>query len=107
MEYLKICLAPVNPDAANEIEALWSEYEKGETDIAKWVHDIDVLERSHQAMIYEERDGQAEKFEVFREELEVKIKHPKMQPWAECLLQEWAVRRSRRDTNIVIIFVYG
>ena len=68
---------------------------------------MDVLERAHQAMIYEERTGHPNDFEDFRKELEVDIHHPKIKPWAEHLLQEWADRRSRRDTNITVIFVIG
>jgi 5'-deoxynucleotidase YfbR-like HD superfamily hydrolase len=107
LEYLKIRLTPVSPGAAAAVEALWIEYEECETDVAKLVHGMDILERGFQAMIYEERTGQAQDFEEFRKELETKIIHPKVQEWAEILLRKWAALRSRRDADMIIVFVIG
>lgn len=89
------------------METLWLEFENGKTDVAKWVKDMDILQRAHRAMLYEERSGKTKDFEVFRVELEGKIKHPKAKSWAEGLLKNWAVRRSRRDTDMIIIFALG
>ena len=52
------------------METLWLEIEQGETDVAKLVREMDILERSHQAMIYDERAGHMKDFEVFRLDLD-------------------------------------
>jgi len=68
---------------------------------------MDILERAHQAMTYEKRTGQTVDFEMFRKDLEIKIKHPKTKLWAEQLLAEWASWRSRKCSDMIIIFVIG
>jgi 5'-deoxynucleotidase YfbR-like HD superfamily hydrolase len=95
-----------NPAAADEMIALWEEYENGETDVAKRVRAIDVMQRGHQAMIYEERAGKADKFEDFKAELE-NINCPGTQRLADQLLQDWETRRSRRDADVAFVFVIG
>ncbi|KAH8799639.1 cytidylate kinase [Xylogone sp. PMI_703] len=107
LEYLKILLAPFNQAAADEVDALWQEFEAGETEVAKWVKDMDILQRAHRAMIYEEQTGRIKDFEVFRVELEERIKHPKTKPWAARLLKDWAARRANRNIDMTIVFVSG
>lgn len=61
-------------------------------------------------MVYEGRGGRLEDFEVFRQELDTKVHHPKIKPWRDLLLREWASFRSRRnreDRDMIIVFVLG
>jgi 5'-deoxynucleotidase YfbR-like HD superfamily hydrolase len=65
LEYLKIQLAPFNLAIADELEALWLEFKDSKTDVTKWVKDMDILQRAHRAMVYEERTSRTKDFEVF------------------------------------------
>jgi len=75
-----------NSPAAQRIEALWNEYEAGETPEAKFVKDLDRFEMAIQASEYEQRHGI--NLQGFFDSSLPKIRHPQVQQWATDLEKE-------------------
>ncbi|KAF9461078.1 HD domain-containing protein [Collybia nuda] len=73
--------------AALRIEALWQEYEAGQTAEAKFVKDLDRFEMASQAFEYE-RDHGAETLQPFFDTSLPMIRHPEVRSWGEDLSQE-------------------
>jgi len=72
--------------AAQRINALWLEYEEGETTEAKFVKDLDRFEMASQAFEYESNHGAS--LQPFFDSSVPKIQHPQVQGWAEDLIKE-------------------
>ncbi|KAJ2515748.1 hypothetical protein GGI11_003668 [Coemansia sp. RSA 2049] len=66
---------------AREIQALWLEYENGETNEAKLVFDLDKCEMILQALEYEKSDAKA--LDQFFDSTRGVFKHPQVIAWAE------------------------
>ncbi|KAG2040109.1 HD domain-containing protein [Suillus americanus] len=77
--------------AALRIEALWNEYEEGETNEAKFVKDLDRLEMALQAREYETAHGLD--LQPFFDSSLPHLRHPEVKQWGEDLAQT----RSRSD----------
>ncbi|KAF9511401.1 hypothetical protein BS47DRAFT_1185728 [Hydnum rufescens UP504] len=75
-----------NSSAAQRIEALWQEYEAGETAEAKFVKDLDRIEMALQASEYEKRHDKD--LQAFFDSSLPKIRHPEVRDWAEDLERE-------------------
>ncbi|KAF8328401.1 HD domain-containing protein [Cantharellus anzutake] len=78
--------------AARRIEALWNEYEAGETAEARFVKDLDRVEMALQASEYEKRHRKD--LQPFFDSSISKIQHPEVQGWAADLITERASRAS-------------
>ncbi|KIJ65187.1 hypothetical protein HYDPIDRAFT_175205 [Hydnomerulius pinastri MD-312] len=75
--------------AALRIEALWKEYEDGETDEARFVKDLDRLEMALQAREYEKAHSQ--NLQGFFDSSLPQIGHSEVRQWGEALSRERAV----------------
>ncbi|KAF8993796.1 HD domain-containing protein [Cyathus striatus] len=75
-----------NSPAAQRIEALWKEYEDGETAEAKFVKDLDRFEMASQAFEYERRH--ATNLQPFFDSSVPKLEHPEVKSWGSDLLAE-------------------
>ncbi|KAF4570048.1 hypothetical protein EYR40_009034 [Pleurotus pulmonarius] len=73
--------------AAQRIEALWLEYEEGQTAEAKFVKDLDRFEMACQALEYERRHEEKDLQSFFDSSLPF-IRHPEVQGWGNDLLNE-------------------
>ncbi|KIK49104.1 hypothetical protein CY34DRAFT_70364 [Suillus luteus UH-Slu-Lm8-n1] len=71
--------------AALRIEALWKEYEEGETNEAKFVKDLDRLEMALQAHEYE--TAHALDLQPFFDSSLPHLRHPEVKRWGEDLAQ--------------------
>ncbi|KAG0698249.1 HD domain-containing protein [Suillus ampliporus] len=69
--------------AALRIEALWNEYEEGETDEARFVKDLDRLEMALQAHEYE--TAHAVDLQPFFDSSLPRLRHPEVKRWGEDL----------------------
>jgi len=88
MEYLtQSLLAPSNAQAAEEILALWNEYENGATPEAIFVKDVDKFELLCQMVEYEKRsEGSSNLAEFVR--VSTRLKTDYVKKWASDLLEE-------------------
>ncbi|TFK39492.1 HD domain-containing protein [Crucibulum laeve] len=75
-----------NSPAAQRIEALWREYEEGETAEAKFVKDLDRFEMASQALEYEWNHGAS--LQSFFNSSIPHIRHPEVKAWGKDLLAE-------------------
>ncbi|OJA21199.1 hypothetical protein AZE42_01356 [Rhizopogon vesiculosus] len=71
--------------AALRIEAIWEEYEEGETNEAKFVKDLDRLEMALQAREYE--TAHAMDLQSFFDSSLPYLRHPEVKQWGETLAQ--------------------
>ncbi|KAG2063792.1 hypothetical protein BDR04DRAFT_1037069 [Suillus decipiens] len=71
--------------AALRIDALWNEYEEGETSEAKFVKDLDRLEMALQAREYE--TAHALDLQPFFDSSLPHLRHPEVKQWGEDLVQ--------------------
>ncbi|KIK07905.1 hypothetical protein K443DRAFT_153637 [Laccaria amethystina LaAM-08-1] len=72
--------------AAQRIDALWREYEAGETPEAKFVKDLDRFEMASQALEYERNHNKD--LQPFFDSSLPNIRHPEIKSWGEDLLIE-------------------
>ncbi|CCM02595.1 uncharacterized protein FIBRA_04698 [Fibroporia radiculosa] len=75
-----------NSAAAQRIEALWKEYEEGETDEARFVKDLDRFEMASQALEYE-RDHSTQLQQFFDSSIPF-LRHDEIKDWGRDLLTE-------------------
>ncbi|KDR67713.1 hypothetical protein GALMADRAFT_273060 [Galerina marginata CBS 339.88] len=73
--------------AAQRINALWLEYEEGQTAEAKFVKDLDRFEMASQALEYEKNHG-AQTLQPFFDSSIPKLQHPQVQEWGHGLMNE-------------------
>ncbi|KAL5537010.1 hypothetical protein ACEPAF_833 [Sanghuangporus sanghuang] len=73
--------------AALRIEALWKEYEEGQTAEARFVKDLDRFEMASQTLEYERR-YEDKQLDAFFESSIPKLNHPEVQQWGADLMQE-------------------
>lgn len=73
--------------AALRIEALWQEYEEGQTPEARYVKDLDRFEMASQALEYERRYAD-QKLDSFYDSSVPKINHPEVKAWGADLMNE-------------------
>lgn len=73
--------------AAQKIEALWKEYEDGQTNEARFVKDLDRFEMASQALEYERSHG-AQNLQTFFDTSLPDIRHPEIQSWGKDLVAE-------------------
>ncbi|KAH8116332.1 HD domain-containing protein [Phellopilus nigrolimitatus] len=73
--------------AALRIEALWKEYEDGQTAEARFVKDLDRFEMASQALEYERRHEE-QQLGAFYESSVPKIQHPEVKEWGADLMAE-------------------
>ena len=85
---------------------LWSEFEEGTSESARWVRATDALECMDQATIYEERVQRGPQLSEFMK-LESRVELPRLQSWVSHLKQEREARWSYRRANTMVIFVLG
>ncbi|KAH9849835.1 HD domain-containing protein [Lenzites betulinus] len=85
-----------NSPAAQRIEALWKEYEEGETKEAKFVKDLDRFEMACQASEYERNHGMKTLQPFFDSSLPF-IKHPEVQAWGQALADERQKTREQQS----------
>jgi 5'-deoxynucleotidase YfbR-like HD superfamily hydrolase len=104
--YLSCLTEPVNLAFAEEITALWCEFEEGTTDAARLVRPTDALECMTQAVKYEERSPRQAGLKEFME-LESRVTVPPLKDWVEHLKQEGQDIRSRQRADIPVLFVLG
>ncbi|KAI0664462.1 HD domain-containing protein [Cubamyces menziesii] len=76
-----------NSPSAQRIEALWKEYEEGETKEAQFVKDLDRFEMACQAAEYERNHGMRTLQPFFDSSLP-HVRHPEVQDWGKALLEE-------------------
>ncbi|KAL0955169.1 hypothetical protein HGRIS_004077 [Hohenbuehelia grisea] len=81
--------------AAKKIEALWEEYEHGQTPEARFVKDLDRFEMASQALEYE-RDHDATTLQPFFDSSLPKIRHPEVQGWARDLEAERSQMKAKQ-----------
>ncbi|KAI0630804.1 HD domain-containing protein [Trametes polyzona] len=81
--------------AAQRIEALWKEYEEGESKEAKFVKDLDRFEMACQASEYERNHGMQTLQPFFESSLPY-IRHPEVQQWGQALADE---RQKKNSTG--------
>lgn len=106
VDYLSCLLKTSNSAVATEIKSLFEEFEEGKTPEAKFVREIDTFECLVQAVDYEHRAPKHHRLHEFVY-LESRIKSPELSRWTRLLAQERDAIPSKRDTDIVIIFVIG
>ncbi|KAH9479817.1 5'-deoxynucleotidase hdd1 [Psilocybe cubensis] len=75
-----------NSPAAQKINALWMEYEDGQSPEAKFVKDLDRFEMASQALEYEKNHGAS--LQPFFDSSIPKLQHPQVQEWGQGLLGE-------------------
>ncbi|KAH9893216.1 HD domain-containing protein [Cubamyces lactineus] len=76
-----------NSPSAQRIEALWREYEEGETKEAQFVKDLDRFEMACQAAEYERNHGMRTLQPFFDSSLP-HVRHHEVQDWGKALLEE-------------------
>ncbi len=104
LKFLACTIRSFNPSFANLILDHWYEYEAGESRTSVLVRQMDKLERMDQAVIYEERSGEdLSEFMAVRADIDL----PELKPWLEILLQNYENLKSRKNANIVVVFVSG
>jgi UMP-CMP kinase len=83
---------------------LWYEYEKGETQAARLVKQVDKLECIHQAVVYEtQNDVALDEFMTLKD----KVTLPELKPLLETCLDRRGEIVMRKKSDIVVIFVIG
>jgi putative hydrolase of HD superfamily len=89
MEYLcKRLLGKVNGGLnGEEIQAVWQEYEDGETAESKFVHDVDKIELMHQMVEYERSHGGRISLAEFAR-VAKRIELPEVRGWWEEIMKE-------------------
>ncbi|KAF5332205.1 hypothetical protein D9611_008177 [Ephemerocybe angulata] len=88
-----------NSPAAQRIEALWQEYEQGETPEAKFVKDLDRFEMASQALEYE-RNHDIPTLQPFFDGSIPHLRHPEVQSWGKDLMKEREqLQESRSSTT--------
>ncbi|KAJ7708984.1 HD domain-containing protein [Mycena rosella] len=85
-----------NTPAAQQIEALWKEYEERQTPEAQFVKDLDRFEMASQALEYE-RDHSASLQPFFDSSLP-NLRHPEVQEWGRDLLEERALMQGTQKS---------
>lgn len=105
-QYLSCLAKPVNLVFAEEITALWCEFEEGITDAARLVRSIDALECMTQAVEYEERSRRQADLKEFMG-LESRVTVPALKEWVEHLKQDREDVWSRERADILVLFVLG
>lgn len=105
-QYLSILAKPVNLAFAEEITALWCEFEEGITDAARLVRSTDALECMTQAVEYEERSRRQADLKEFME-LESRVTVPTLKEWVDHLKRDRRDVWSRERADITILFVLG
>lgn len=105
-QYLSCLARPANPEFAEEILTLWSEFEEGTSKAAQMVRSVDALECMDQAVIYEKRSRHAANLEEFME-LESRVVAPELKDWVGHLKQEREAVWSRASSETPILFVLG
>ncbi|KAJ7114134.1 HD domain-containing protein [Mycena epipterygia] len=75
-----------NSPAAQQIEALWKEYEERQTPEAQFVKDLDRFEMASQALEYERNHGAS--LQPFFDSSLPNLRHPEVQAWGKDLLEE-------------------
>ncbi|KAJ1722067.1 hypothetical protein LPJ53_003474 [Coemansia erecta] len=82
-----------NTAQAQEIAALWQEYEDDATDEAHLVHDLDKCEMIQQAMEYEHSDQT--KLESFFASTRGIFRHPQVQSWVDEIVRRRLANESQ------------
>ncbi|KZT09821.1 HD domain-containing protein [Laetiporus sulphureus 93-53] len=82
--------------AAQRIEALWKEYEDGESDEARFVKDLDRFEMAFQASEYERQHSNPTLQSFFDNSIPF-IQHPEVKQWGRDLLAERQSTKSEAD----------
>ncbi|KAJ7068904.1 HD domain-containing protein [Mycena belliarum] len=77
-----------NSPAAQQIDALWKEYEDRQTPEARFVKDLDRFEMAAQALEYERAHRAA--LQPFFDSSLPNLRHPEVQEWGRDLLEERA-----------------
>ncbi|KAJ7173482.1 HD domain-containing protein [Mycena filopes] len=77
-----------NSPAAQQIEALWKEYEERQTPEARFVKDLDRFEMASQAFEYERDHGAS--LQPFFDSSLPNLRHPEVQEWGKDLSEERA-----------------
>ncbi|KAI7209818.1 hypothetical protein KC365_g15531 [Hortaea werneckii] len=99
------CLAKrANPEFADEITSLWSEFEAGTSRAAKLVFSVDAIKCIDQALIYEKRH--AANLEEFME-LVSKLAAPELKDWIGHLKREREAVWSHASSETPTLFVLG
>ncbi|KAL6307213.1 HD domain-containing protein [Sparassis latifolia] len=75
-----------NSAAAQRIEALWKEYEDGESDEARFVKDLDRFEMASQASEYERKHSM--QLQPFLDTSLPFVQHPEVTRWGQDLIAE-------------------
>jgi hypothetical protein len=104
LKFLACTVRSWNLNFADLILDLWYEYEKGESDAAILVKQIDKLECIQQANIYQQRGG-TDLSEFM--ELKDKVTLPVLQPLLDDCLHNHNEIVARTEVNLVIIFISG
>ncbi|KAJ7483290.1 HD domain-containing protein [Mycena latifolia] len=81
-----------NSPAAQQIEALWKEYEERKTPEAQFVKDLDRFEMASQALEYERDHGAS--LQPFFDSSLPNLRHPEVKDWGRDLLEERALMQS-------------
>ncbi|KAF9054038.1 HD domain-containing protein [Panaeolus papilionaceus] len=84
--------------AALRIEALWKEYEEGETVEARFVKDLDKFEMASQALEYERNYGTST-LQPFFDSSIPKLQHPQVKQWGVDLLEERSQMQQGQDSK--------
>ena len=106
LKFLTCTIRSSHPDFADLIMELWYEFEKGETDVAVLVRQIDKLDSIVQAVIYEERTGKdMSEFMELKDEITL----PELRPLLDTCLEEREELRLRRqaEADLIVVFVSG
>jgi UMP-CMP kinase len=107
MRYLEIKARSVNPDFAAEMMKLWLEFEEGETQDARIVHDMDRYECAVQLFAYEKRARGTKKFdEMFQGQIG-RILTAEVKPWGKALVETRDAFWATKSVDDLIIFVIG
>ena len=80
-------LAGVPGHGSTELEAIWNEFEAGETEEAKFAQDLDKFEMLLQAVEYERLMAGEKDLSSFISVID-KIKLPEVKTWAEVVVKE-------------------
>ncbi|KAF9033210.1 HD domain-containing protein [Panaeolus papilionaceus] len=87
-----------NSPTALTIEALWKEYEEGETVEAHFVKDLDKFEMASQALEYKRNHG-TWTLQPFFDSSIPKLQHPQVKQWGADLLEEHAQMQQGQDSK--------
>lgn len=105
-QYIANLLRPYDSQTAEEIHALWLEYEEGETQEAKWVREMDKFDCLVQAHEYEQRTYGKKDLSEFQGQSN-KIHSAEATKWVAQLQQERNAHLDKRKQRFPIIFVTG